>query len=130
MGLTERIARASSRHPWRVFAAWGGAVVAALALSAAFLPGNLTTNGHVTGSPQSKQAEDLFDSRFPPDENGIDELAVVRSRSRTVTDPDFRSFVRDLVRQADATGVVYRASTYYSTREPVLVSRDRHATVV
>ena len=56
MGVTERLARAASRHPWRTFGAWLGALVVALVLAALFLPGNLTTNGHVTGNPESKQA--------------------------------------------------------------------------
>jgi len=84
MGLTERLARASSRHPRRTLLAWLGAIVVALALAVLFLPGNLTTNGHVTGNPQSKQAEDLFNQRFPPDRHGVDELIVVRSASNTV----------------------------------------------
>jgi RND superfamily putative drug exporter len=130
MGLTERLARASSRHPRRVFAAWIGAIVAALALVAAFLPGNLTTNGHVTGNPQSKQAEDIFNRHFPPDKNGIDELIVVRSPTLTVDDAAFKRFVQRVVRQADATGVIYRAQTYYDTHAPTLVSRDRHATLI
>ena len=130
MSLTERLARSCSLHPWRTFAAWGGAIVAALALTISFLPGNLTTTGHVTGSPESKQAEDLFYQRFPPDKRAVDELIVVRSPTRTVNDAAFRSFVGTLVRQGDATGAVYRAATYYDTREPAFVSRDRHATVI
>ena len=93
MGVTERLARASSRHPRRVFAAWGAAIVVALALAALLLPGNLTTNGHVTGTPQSKRAEDLFATRFPPDKNGVDELIVVRSPTLSVDDPTFKTFV-------------------------------------
>ena len=130
MSLTERLARASSRHPWRAIASWGAAIVVSLALSIAFLPGNLTTNGHVTGNPPSKQAEDLFSQRFPPDPNGVDELIVVRSPTRTVGDASFRSFVEELVKQAYATGVVYLASTYYDTGGPATVSRDRHATLI
>ena len=83
MGVTERLARASSRHPWRVMLAWVGAIVLALVLAAMLLPGNLTTNGHVTGNPPSKQAEDLFGQRFPPDKNGVDELIVVHSATHT-----------------------------------------------
>jgi len=56
VGVTERLARASSRHPWRTVLAWVGAIVVALVLAVTLLPGNLTTNGHVTGNPQSKQA--------------------------------------------------------------------------
>ena len=129
MGVTERLARASSRHPWRTFGAWLGAIVVALVLAVLFLPGNLTTTGHVTGNPESKQAEDLF-ARFPRDRNAVDELIVVRSPARTVTDPAFEAFVRNLLSQGEATGVVYRASTYYDSHDPSQLSRDRHATLI
>src|SRR6516164_11865900 len=107
MGVTERLARSSSRHPRRILAAWGGALAVALALSISLLPGNLTTNGHVTGNPQSKQAETLFQQRFPPDKNAVDELIVVRSAAHTVNDPAFTSFLSRLRTGAAATGVVY-----------------------
>ena len=101
-----------------------------LGLSVAFLPGNLTSGGHVTGKPESKQAEDLFSTRFPPDKNGVDELIVVRSSSHTVDDPSYKAFVQRLVGQGDASGVVQHAATYYDSRNPALVSRDRHGTVI
>src|SRR5437764_8937032 len=126
MGVTERLARSSSRHPWRTFGAWAGTIVVALGLTIAFLPGNLTTNGHVTGNPESKQAEDLFNQRFAPDKRAVDELIVVRSPTRMVDDAAFKRFVQGVVREGDATGVVYHASTYYSTHDPSLVSPDRH----
>src|ERR671931_2403780 len=122
MGVTERLARASSRHPRRVFLAWVGAIVVALVLSVLFLPGNLTTNGHVTGNPESKQAEDLV-ARFAYDRNAVDELVVVRSPTSTVSDPGFRSFLQKLDAQAKATGVVYR-------ERPLGVSKDRHAVLI
>src|SRR6185503_8507191 len=43
MGVTERLARVSSRHPWRVVGAWIAAIVLALVSAATLLPGNLTT---------------------------------------------------------------------------------------
>jgi RND superfamily putative drug exporter len=123
MGVTERLARASSRHPWRAFAAWAAAIVIALGLAVTLLPGNLTTNGHVTGNPQSKQAEDLFAQRFPPDKNGVDELIVVRSDTHRVGDPAFKGFVTRLAVQSQATGVVHRAF-------PLQASQDRHALLI
>ncbi len=122
MGVTERLARSCSRHPWRTILAWLGAIVVALVFSVLFLPGNLTTNGHVTGSPESKQAEDLF-GRLPYDKNSVDELVVVRSPRRTVGDPGFRSFLQKLDAQAKATGVVYR-------ERPLGVSKDRHTVLI
>ncbi len=123
MGVTERLARWSSRHPWRALGFWLGAIVVALAFSVLFLPGNLTTTGHVTGNPESAQAERLFDERFPPDPRGVDELIVVRSPTRTVDDPAFRAFVRRLDAQGRATGVVSRAF-------PLQASPDRHALLI
>jgi putative drug exporter of the RND superfamily len=101
---------------------WLGAIVLALVLAATLLPGNLTTNGHVTGTPESKRAEDLF-NRLPQDRNGVDELIVIRSATLTVRDPAFRSFVARLDGQGKATGVVYRAF-------PLGVSDDRHALLI
>jgi uncharacterized membrane protein YdfJ with MMPL/SSD domain len=123
VGVTERLARASSRHPWRTILAWIGAIVVALVLAVTLLPGNLTTNGHVTGNPQSKQAENLFQQRFPPDKNAVDELVVVRSAAHTVNDPAFTSFLTRLRTRAAATGVVYRYSA-------LGVSHDRHAMLI
>ncbi|HSS80989.1 MAG TPA: MMPL family transporter [Gaiellaceae bacterium] len=122
MGLTERLARASSRHPWRVLLGWLGAIVLALGLAVTLLPGNLSTNGHVTNNPESAQAERIFSS-FPTDRRGVDELIVVRSPTRTVADPAFRRFAAGLVVRAKATGVVHRASA-------LAVSRDRHAVLI
>jgi RND superfamily putative drug exporter len=130
MGVTERLARVSSRHPWRVVAAWVTAIVVALALVAAFFPGNLTTTGHVTGHPESERAEAAFYQSFPPDPNTPDELVVVRSSRYTVAQPAFKDFVTRLARQAAATGVVYRAFSYYTSGNRALVSSDRHATLI
>jgi uncharacterized membrane protein YdfJ with MMPL/SSD domain len=123
MGVTERLARVSSRHPWRALGAWLGAIVVGLALSVLLLPGNLTTEGHVTGSPESAKAERLFESDFPPDPKGVDELVVVRSTTHTVGDQSFRRFLAGLRAQAEATGVVYRDF-------PLQVSRDKHAILI
>ena len=123
MGVTERLARWSSRHPRRAFGAWLGATVVALAFAILFLPGNLTTTGHVTGNPESKQAEDIFGQRFPPNPRAVDELIVVRSETHTVKDSAFRAFVRRLAAQGQATGVVARAF-------PLQVSRDRNAVLI
>jgi len=124
MGVTERLARASSRHPWRTLSAWLVAIVLGLACSVLFLPGNLTTQGHSTGNPASAQAERIFNDRFPPDKNGVDELIVVHSASRQVkTDPAYQAFVRNLIGRAKATGVVYRIV-------PAGISSDGHAVLL
>src|ERR687883_582001 len=128
MGRTERLARVCGSHPWRTILAWVGVIVLAVVAAAVFLPGNLTSTGHVTGNPESKQAEDLLFGHFPPDPNAADELVVVRSPTHTVDDPRFDEFVTSLYNQARPTGVVYRARSYLDT--PGLVSADRHAALI
>jgi len=123
VGVTERLGRASSRHPWRTIAAWVVAIVVAIGLSATLLPGNLTSEGHVTGSPESARAERLFYERFPPDKNVVHELVVVRSATHTARDPEFRQFGRRLLAQAQATGAVGRARV-------LAVSEDGHAVLI
>ncbi len=123
MGVTERLARASSRHPRRVLLGWLGAIVVALALAVLFLPGNLTTEGHSTGNPESEQAERIFFRDFPPDRNGVDELIVIRSPALAANDPAFRAHQRQLLERFKATGVVSRARV-------LATSADRHAVLI
>jgi uncharacterized membrane protein YdfJ with MMPL/SSD domain len=131
MGVTERLGRAASRHPWRTIGAWVGAIVVAIGLAATLLPGNLTTEGHVTGSPESTRAERVFFERFPPDRNAVDELVVVRSPTLTAGDAGFRRFGARLLAQARATGVVYRARVLDDSddRHAVLIGIQRRADV-
>jgi RND superfamily putative drug exporter len=102
--------------------AWLGTILVALVFTVLLLPGNLTTKGHVTGNPESKQAEDLF-ARFRADRHAVDELVVVRSPKRSVGDRAFSAFVTQLRAQGNATGVIYRTF-------PLGVSLDRHALLI
>jgi uncharacterized membrane protein YdfJ with MMPL/SSD domain len=92
-------------------------------LALVFLPGNLTTNGHVTGSPESAKAERLFFRDFPPDKNGVDELIVVRSATVAARDPGFKSFTHSLLAKARQTGVVFHTRL-------LGVSSDGHAVLI
>ena len=130
MSVTERLARVSSRHPLRTVGIWVAAIVVAFASVAVFLPGNLTTNGRVTGHPESGRAESAFYGSFAPDRHAVDELVVVRSSRYTVDEPSFKRFVLGLIRQGAATGVVGKAFSYYATGDRSLVSTDRQATLI
>ena len=108
--MTERLARACSRHPWRTIGAWIGALVLAFAAIALLLPGNLTSNGSAAGNPEFRQAERLEASSFPFDPSrNFDNVVIVRSTRYRVTDPQFRVFVTALAQQGRATGKVFDA---------------------
>src|SRR5215472_16275785 len=129
--FTKRLARASARHPWRTVAVWIF-VLAAAALSAkAFLGTALTTQGSFTDRPESIRAQNLIEQRLTGPAKDI-ELLIVRSRTVTVSDPRFATFVTGLRSSVLALGpgVVVSAPDYLTPGAAGLVSRDRHATLI
>jgi uncharacterized membrane protein YdfJ with MMPL/SSD domain len=130
VGVTERLARWCSAHPRGTLTAWGGAIVTALAAVALVMAG-LSSEGRVSGNPHSSQAENLIARTFPPDPRQlISDIIVVRSSRYRVDDPAFYHFVHRYHQQAIRTGVVINATSYFDTRDPSLVSRDRRATII
>jgi putative drug exporter of the RND superfamily len=108
---------------------WGGLVLLGFVLIGAFLGSALSSEGDVTSNPDSKQAEELIDERFP-ERDPFDELIIVRSDELTVTAPAFRERVASLAAELRRTGSVDQVSSYLDRGGEVLVSRDRHATVL
>jgi putative drug exporter of the RND superfamily len=128
--VTERLARACSTHPWRTIGAWVVAVVAAVA-ALALLLGDLTTEGHPTNNPESQRAAAAIRGAFPSRAaNAVTDIVVVRSDRFAVDSPRFRAFVARLAVQGRNTGAVRSAQSFYTTRNPALVSEDRHATAL
>ena len=129
-GLSERLARACSAHPRRTLGAWGAAIVAALA-AVALVMGGLASEGHVTGNPHSREAEQLIARTFPADPRRlVSDIIVVRSVRYRVGDRAFYSFIHRYHQAAIRSGVVLNATSYYDTHDRSLVSRDGHATII
>ncbi|MBD0290664.1 MAG: MMPL family transporter [Thermoleophilia bacterium] len=126
---TERLARASARHPWRTIAGWALAMALAFGAIALLLGDNLTSEGRVTNDPESLRAYGIIERAFP-NRDFTTELVVVRSEEHTVDDDAFRAKMQALERAARRTGVIAGARTYLTSDDRTLVSRDRHATLV
>ena len=131
-GVTERLARACSSHPWWTLGAWGLAVVASVALAFTSLSG-LSSDQHVTGKPESAKAADVIAQAFPPSaaerKRTVSDVIVVSSKRLTTDSPAFRGFVAQL------TGRVHAAATdvgvqNYLAGDRSLVAPSRHATVI
>jgi uncharacterized membrane protein YdfJ with MMPL/SSD domain len=128
---TEGIARASAHHPWRAVGGWLGVIVAAFVCIGAFLGSGLTTDGAPTNNPASKRAEAIVDRSFPPAQRReLTDVLIVRSSRYSVDAPRFRDFESDLVREIRGVSGVAGVRSYVSDRDPSLVSRDRHATLI
>jgi RND superfamily putative drug exporter len=131
-GFIERLARVCAARPWRVLMIWGVVVVAALALTMTSLRG-LSSDGSVSGKPESTRAADLIAKAFPPSpadlKRQVSDVIVVHSDRYQVDAPQYRAFVANLARESKATGEVRNLRSYLTDGRS-LVSRDAHATVV
>ena len=101
----------------------------AVVLVGGLLGDNLTSEGKVTNDPESLRAYALQSERFPQQE-GFDELVIVRSETLRVEDEPFRAKVEELATALQATDATEGASTYNATDDRSLASPDGHATMI
>jgi uncharacterized membrane protein YdfJ with MMPL/SSD domain len=129
--MTEQLAAWSSRRPRLTLAGWAIALVAAIAISAAFLDDALSGEESMTNDSESRRADELVGERFAEERGwrGRDatEVVVVHSSSTTVDDARFERRVREIEAQLRRAGATHVAS-FYDTGDRRLVSRDRDAT--
>jgi RND superfamily putative drug exporter len=131
--MTEQLAVWSSRRPWPAVAIWLAALVAAIAITAAFLGDALSGDEEITSDTESRRADDLRFERLAAERGrpgrGVSEVVVVRSATAAVDEPRFERRVRALaaeLQQEGATGV----RSFYDSGERRLVSQDRDATAM
>ena len=124
-----RLAQFATRKPRRVLAAWGLIVLLSLGLVGTLLASGLTSDSKLTNHPESDRAQELIDARLP-DQGSIDEVIVVRSDRLVVSDPAFAARVRSLAAEARRDGGVAQISSYLDPGGEILISADRHATLL
>jgi RND superfamily putative drug exporter len=131
MSMPERLAGTSARHPWRTVAVWIVVLAAAAVCMRAFLSGALTTQSSFASNPESLRAQTLIEQRLTGPTKDT-ELVVVRSPALTVSSPQFSGFVTGLRSAILAMGpaVVVSAPSYLTPADPLLVSKDGHATLI
>src|SRR5215211_8917342 len=98
-----RLAAIAVARPRRVLAVWAIVALVGFALISGLLGSALSSEGDVTNNPESKQAEDLIDERFP-ERDALDEVVIVRSEEVPVTTAAFRERVRSLVEELRRSG--------------------------
>ena len=135
----ESLARASSRHPWRVVIGWVVLILAAGATTGALLGGVLNNDIEFTNEPESVKAQQVIDERFAAETAGVGtEFVIVSSDALTVQDAEFETFVEELQGAlAQRTDLVAEPpATYYDVRAQSeeaaagLVSRDGGSTLI
>jgi RND superfamily putative drug exporter len=98
----ETLARASSRHPWRVITVWVFVVAVLGTISSAYLSGALTNDIAFTNEPESVEAQTLIEDKVTG-EQAITEFIIVKNRDLAVEDPAFQEYVRKV--QADVVAL-------------------------
>jgi uncharacterized membrane protein YdfJ with MMPL/SSD domain len=121
--MTQRLALAAARHPWRTIAAWLLALVVSIGLIVIFLGDALTGEAEQLNNPESQQAYDLVGERLPPSPEFTTDIVLVRSDTVTVDEPEFARKVNQL--KADLRDTPGVASV---TDEPQ--AQNRRATVI
>jgi RND superfamily putative drug exporter len=115
--MTEKLARVSSRHPWRVVTVWVVVVVASVPVIGMFPGDVLTSDVETTSQTESKRANELLSRAFPrsreAQQREISEVVVVRSTRGNIAGPAAEERVAALsdgLRAAGATAVITSAS--------------------
>src|SRR5215207_3860650 len=124
-----RLAAIAVARPRRGLAVWGLVALVSFVLISGLLGSALSSEADVTSNPESKQAEDLIDARFP-ERDALDELVIVRSDEVTATAPAFRERVESITDELAASDGVETVSSYLDGDGDLLVSADGHATIL
>jgi uncharacterized membrane protein YdfJ with MMPL/SSD domain len=135
----ESLARASSRHPWRVIGVWIALFVVMGAVSGALLGGVLNNDIAFTNKPESIKAQDIVDQEFTAKRSGVGtEYVIVGSTAQTVDDPGFQAYVKrlqgalaartDLLSEPPAT--YYDLAAQAPDQAAGLVSQDKSSTLI
>jgi putative drug exporter of the RND superfamily len=124
--MTEHLADLSSRRPWLTLAGWAVALVAAIAITAAFVGDALSGDEEITSDTESRRADRLQFAGFADGSPDVSEVVVVRSRTATIDERRFERRVQALAAEMQAAGAE-RVTTFYDSGEQRLVSQDRRA---
>jgi len=131
--MTERLAVSSSRRPWLTLAVWALALVAAIAMAAAFLGDALSGDEEVTSDTDSRRADGLVSERLAVERGGLGqgatEVVIIRSSAATVDEPRFERRVRAIAGELQLAGAI-QVTSFYDTGERRLVSQERDATAM
>ncbi|HJR98697.1 MAG TPA: MMPL family transporter [Actinomycetota bacterium] len=99
----ESLAKASSRHPWRVVTIWVVFLAAGIASAATLLGPALTTDFDFTNVPEAKRAMQILEDQNLS-EDVISETFVVAGEPGAIEDPAFVEQVNGFITELDGLG--------------------------
>jgi uncharacterized membrane protein YdfJ with MMPL/SSD domain len=120
--MTRRLARACANHPKRTIVAWVAVLVLALACVGTLL--ELSSEGDLTGNPESRRAAELVFANGLYDQEPVTDIVVIRSETHRVGDAAFTRELALVQRTSQEHGVASVEAGRHQT------SRDRHAVAI
>src|SRR5215218_8000843 len=112
LSMTARLARSSSRRPWRTVALWV-VVLVALGIVQGILPMDSTSDVKLLNNPESDQGWNLLTDHGIRTERSGTETVIVRSDSTTVDDPAFQTAVESVTAALLADKAMVASATNY-----------------
>jgi RND superfamily putative drug exporter len=103
-------------------------IVSASTLFGTSVFGRLTSGGFTDPASESSRATDLLNAKLA--NSSADVLMLLQNSTLVATDPAFTQAATQLLSTLQARSEVYSLSSYYSTHNAGLISRDGHETLV
>jgi putative drug exporter of the RND superfamily len=125
---TQRLARTSALHPWRVLVLWGLVLAASLVTIVGLIGSAFTSDATITSNPESLRAEQVLAENFSQADR-VDDAVIIFSDLFTSEEPQFRSFVADVRSSIQDTGAARTVRNPYDA-EGAGISLDGHAAAV
>ena len=126
--LTQRLARVSALHPWRIVAAWGLILAASIVAIGALIGSAFSSDASLTTTPDSTRAEQVLADNFSQGDR-IDDAVVIYSAQLTTDNPEFKTFVTGVRSSIEGTGAAQTVRDPYAAGGSG-ISEDGHAAVV
>jgi uncharacterized membrane protein YdfJ with MMPL/SSD domain len=125
--IAARMGRWSASHWKTAVFGWLAFVIAAFYIGSVAGTKNIKTEDAGTG--QSHRADQILKDGFPKSD-ALTEIVLVQSSSKTVSDPDFRSTVKQVIATVKGNSAIKNVKSPLDGANPDQVSKDRQTAMV
>jgi uncharacterized membrane protein YdfJ with MMPL/SSD domain len=126
--IAARMGRWSASHWKTATFGWLAFVIASFAMGIVVPMKMIEQKDAAVG--EAGKANKLIDESFDLDKNGLGELVIVRSATKTVDDPEFRATINDSIKAISGFEQVKNVDSPLTAGNEGQVSNDRHAVLI
>lgn len=124
------MARVSAQNPWKVVALWVAIFAFSIYMIMNYFGSALVNQTTFNQEPESDKARSILEEKLNVPTK-LSETIIIKSKDKTVADPEFRSVVENIYTKTTALkDNVEKGVNYYLFPDPSLVSKDQHSTII